>query len=116
MTEEWVIYLEDILEAVEKIEKFTSDLSYQEFVEDEKTVDAVLHNFEVIGEAAKNVPQGIREKYDKLPWTEMAGMRDKLIHGYATIDLEIIWKTVTSDVPELRLQVKNLQEKLAEKD
>ncbi|MFB6229092.1 MAG: DUF86 domain-containing protein [Halobacteriales archaeon] len=60
---------------------------YEEFVEDKKTVDAVLRNFEVIGEAAKNVPEETRREYSHVPWAEMAGMRDKLIHGYATIEL-----------------------------
>lgn len=76
-------------------------MTYEAFVDDEKTVDAVLRNFEVMGEAAKNVPDDVRSEYDQVPWTEMAGMRDKLIHGYATIDLEIIWTTVRSDVPEI---------------
>jgi uncharacterized protein with HEPN domain len=82
---EVVDYLDDIIEASEKIERFTDGMRYDEFVEDKKTVDAVLRNFEVIGEAAKNVPDESRREYSHVPWVEMAGMRDKLIHGYATI-------------------------------
>jgi len=94
-------YLEDIVEGAEKIERFTDDMAYEEFERDEKTVDAVLRNLEVIGEAAKNVPEDVRREYSEIPWAEMAGMRDKLIHGYATIELEIVWTTVQEDVPEL---------------
>jgi len=102
MTDEQVLdYLEDVLEAAEKIERFTAGMNYDDFEADEKTVDAVLRNFEVIGEAAKNVPEDVRRNHPDVPWTEMAGMRDKLIHGYATIDLEIIWATVETDVQTL---------------
>lgn len=102
MTEEEVLdYLEDIVEGAEKIERFTDGMTDEEFERDEKTVDAVLRNLEVIGEAAKNVPEDVRREYSEIPWAEMAGMRDKLIHGYATIELEIVWTTVQEDVPEL---------------
>lgn len=94
-------YLEDVLEAAEKIDRFTEGMTYETFIDDEKTVDAVLRNFEVMGEAAKNVPDDLREEHDHVPWAEMAGMRDKLIHGYTTVDLEIVWTTVNEDVPEL---------------
>jgi len=94
-------YLEDIVEGAEKIERFTDGMTFEEFERDEKTVDAVLRNLEVIGEAAKNVPEDVRREYSEVPWSEMAGMRDKLIHGYATIELEIVWTTVQEDVPEL---------------
>ncbi len=114
MTQEYMDYIEDIVKALEKIEKFTSGMNYEEFVKDERTVDAVLRNFEVIGEAAKNVPEDVKEQHDKLPWREMAGMRDKLIHGYATVDLQIIWKTVTSDIPNLHPKIRDLKQKLAE--
>ncbi|WP_197431261.1 DUF86 domain-containing protein [Halorubrum sp. CBA1125] len=92
-------YLDDILEAVEKIEQFTEGMDYEEFTADPKTVDAVLRNFGVIGEAAKNIPEDIRQEYSDVPWSEMAGMRDKLIHGYATVELEIVWTTVEKEVP-----------------
>jgi len=94
-------YLEDIVEGAEKIERFTDGITFEEFERDEKTVDAVLRNLEVIGEAAKNVPEDVRREYSEVPWSEMAGMRDKLIHGYATIELEIVWTTVQEDVPDL---------------
>lgn len=107
-------YLEDIVDAAEKIDRFTDGMTYEAFVDDEKTVDAVLRNFEVIGEAAKNVPEDIRREHGDVPWTEMAGMRDKLIHGYATIELEIVWATVAEEVPPLIPRLRTLREELAE--
>ncbi|OYR75644.1 HepT-like ribonuclease domain-containing protein [Halorubrum ezzemoulense] len=105
-------YLDDILDGVEKIKRYTREMTYEEFVEDAKTVDAVLRNFEVIGEAAKNVPDDIRQEYDDVPWSEMAGMRDKLIHGYATVELQIIWTTVQEEVPALGAQITSVRDEL----
>lgn len=98
-------HIHDILEAAEKIQRYTDGMTRESFIEDDKTVDAVLRNFEVIGEASKNVPQRIREEHDDVPWSEMAGMRDKLIHGYATVDLDIVWTTVETEVPALSSQL-----------
>ena len=105
-------YLDDIHEAARKIERYTTEMTYEEFVDDERTVDAVLRNFEVIGEAAKNVPDDVRQEYPDLPWTEMAGMRDKLIHGYASIELEIVWTTVQDEIPTLIPRIEAVQDDL----
>ena len=83
-------YLDDILDAVEKIEHFTDGMDYAEFIEDSKTVDAVLRHFGVIGEAAKNIPEDVRRGYGDVPWSEVAGMRAILIHRYATVELQIV--------------------------
>jgi uncharacterized protein with HEPN domain len=105
-------YLDDIIEAGEKIERFTDGMSYEEFIEDQKTVDAVLRNFEVIGEAAKNVPERSRREYSHVPWSEMAGMRDELIHGYATVDLRIVRTTVQEEIRSLTVEIKTLRDEL----
>ena len=105
-------YVDDICEAVEKIERYTAGMDYEEFVDDERTVDAVLRNFEVIGEAAKNVPEEIRREHDDVPWSEMAGMRDKLIHGYATIELQIVWETVEEEIPTLKPRMEAVRAEL----
>ena len=105
-------YLDDILESVEKIKRFTKGMSYDEFVDDPKTVDAVLRNFEVIGEAAKNVPDDIRTEYTDVPWSEMAGMRDKLIHGYATVELQVVWETIRKEIPTLGTQIESVRDEL----
>ena len=76
------VYVEDIIDAINSIEAYTKGLTYEGFVRDRKTVDAVIRNFEVIGEATKHIPLAVRREYPKVPWRDMAGMRDKLIHGY----------------------------------
>lgn len=101
-------YIEDMLEAAEKIEQYTDRMGHEEFVTDEKTVDAVLRNLEILGEASKLISEDAREHALEIPWSEMAGMRDKLIHGYATIDLDIVWQTVTEEVPQLRSKLDEL--------
>ena len=105
-------YLNDIIDAGQKIEQYTRGMDYEDFASDQKTVDAVLRNFEVIGEAAKNVPNEIYDKYSEIPWSEMPEMRDKLIHGYATIELRIVWMTIQEEIPTLIPQIKTVQEDL----
>lgn len=95
-------YLDDMLEAAEKIERYIDGMSHEEFVSDEKTVDAVRRNLEILGEASKLISEDVREQAPEMPWSEMAGMRDKLIHGYATIDLDIVWQTISEHIPQLR--------------
>jgi len=85
-------------------------MDYEAFVEDPKTVDAVLRNFEVIGEAAKNVPEEIRQEYSDVPWSEMTGMRDKLIHGYATVELRIVWTTIQEELPTLGPRIESIRD------
>ena len=106
-------YLDDILDAVDKIEGFTRGMSYQEFSGDDKTVYAVVRALEVIGEATKCIPRQVRDNNPSLPWNEMAGMRDKLIHAYFGINRAIIRRTVRDDIPPLRSAVQRLLDDLA---
>lgn len=92
-------YLRDILENAEKAIGFAAGMTGDEFIQDEKTVFAVIRAIEVIGEATKKIPSKIREKYPLVPWREMAGTRDKLIHDYFGVNSAVIWKTVTEDIP-----------------
>jgi uncharacterized protein with HEPN domain len=94
-------YLRDILENAEKAISFVAGMTGDEFIQDEKTVFAVIRAIEVIGEATKKIPNIIRDKYPHLPWREMAGTRDKLIHDYFGVNSTVIWKTVTEDIPLL---------------
>lgn len=94
MPRDYRVFLEDILQAIGKIRRFTSGMSFQDFVCDEKTIDSVIRNLEVIGEAVKNLPDDLRLKYPSIDWKRMAGLRDILIHEYFGIDLEIIWDVV----------------------
>ena len=81
---------------------FTADISFEEFERDKKTQHAVIHCLEVIGEAVKKIPDDIRMRYNKIPWKEIAGMRDKLIHEYFGVDLETVWITIVEDIPPLK--------------
>ncbi len=102
---EIVDYLQDILDAIEKTERFISGMDYAQFAADEKTVFAVIRALEIVGEAAKNVPQAIRSRYPSVPWREMSGIRDKLTHGYFRVNLQVVWRTIREDLPGLRSEV-----------
>jgi len=98
---EWQFRIQDILDCIEKISRYTEDMAYDQFVADDKTVDAVVRNLEIIGEAASHVPDEILERYWKLPWSKMRGMRNILAHDYAGVDLQIVWTTAKEDLPLL---------------
>lgn len=106
------IYIKDMIEGIEKAEGFTKDLSYENFAADEKTHYAVVRCIEIIGEAAKHVPQEIRKEYSDIPWKDMAGMRDKVTHFYFGVNLEKVWLVVKKDFPQLKPLIKKALEKL----
>ncbi len=95
-------YFNDIITTIDKIESFVGDISKDEFAVDEKTQFAVIRGLEIIGEAAKKIPRESQEEYPKVPWKELAGMRDKLIHAYFGVNIEIVWITVKKDLPEIK--------------
>jgi uncharacterized protein with HEPN domain len=103
---DWRLRIEDILEAIGRITHYTDGMTWETFNADQKTLDAVIRNIEVIGEAARNVPDDIVAQYADLPWAEMRAMRNILIHEYFLISVPILWHTVTEDlaplVPALR--------------
>jgi uncharacterized protein with HEPN domain len=101
-------YLRDILSMMDKIETFIAGLDFDQFVQDDKTYMAVVRAIEVIGEAAKNVPASVRKQYPQIPWKQMAGMRDKMIHAYFGTDATIVWETATARVPELKPQIEQI--------
>ena len=105
-----ILYVEDILEAIEKIKRYTEGMDFDDFVEDEKTVDAVIRNLEIIGEAVKNLPEEFKAMYPDLPWREIAGMRDRLIHAYFGVDLSIVWYTIKNDLDEIEFRLKSIME------
>ena len=109
------LYLEDVLEASRKLRDFTKGMSYEEFLRDEKTKDAVLRNLEVIGEAAKNLPEDFKTAWAEVEWKKAAGMRNKLIHEYFGVSPQIVWETLKNDIPKLEHQVKNILEALEKK-
>ena len=108
MKREFRLYLDDILESLVLIEEFTADMDFEQFFADEKTKNAVVKRIEIIGEATKNIPKNIRDKYPNLPWKQMARMRDKLSHEYFGIRYDIVWKVVKKRLPEIKLHIKRI--------
>jgi len=98
---EWKLRLEDILEAIATIDRYATGMDYEAFRADSKTVDAVVRNLEIIGEAARHVPDAIRKRYSDVPWARMRDMRNVLIHEYSGVSVSIVWQTVRDDLPPL---------------
>jgi uncharacterized protein with HEPN domain len=96
------LYIKDILQNMNDAEEFMQGLLYDQFASDKKTLNAVLRSIEVIGEAAKKAPVEIRTKYPSVPWKEMAGVRDKIIHFYFGVDREAVWLVVKERIPSLK--------------
>lgn len=99
------IFLTHILESIDQIEKSTKNITVVYFRSDRDKQNSVIREFEIIGEAAKNIPAGFRRKYPQIPWARAIGMRNKLIHEYFGVDLGLIWKTVKEDFPRLKTQI-----------
>lgn len=99
MKREIADYIQDIVEAMINAIEFVKNMDYEDFSEDTKTVYAVIRAIEIMGEAVKNIPVGFREKYPQIPWNEIAGMRNKVIHAYFVVSLERIWETIKRDIP-----------------
>jgi uncharacterized protein with HEPN domain len=95
----YIDYVKDTLEAIEKATVFVEGMGYDEFARDDKTIYAVIRALEIIGEATKKIPQGVKDSHTEIPWREIAGMRDKLIHDYFGVNLVVVWKAVSEDLP-----------------
>jgi uncharacterized protein with HEPN domain len=109
-------YIADMLENAQKARKFVGEMEFEEFVRDEKTQYAVLRALEVLGEAAKKVPIEWREAYSEVPWQVIAGMRDKLIHDYAGVNMAVVWRTVKEDLPPLIEQLRRMLKGLTDEE
>ena len=99
------LYLEDILESINQIEGYIANLTLDDFIKDNKTIDAVVRNLETIGEAAKQIDEETKKKYNDIPWREIVDFRNRIIHGYFVIDYEIIWQIISKDLPDLKQKV-----------
>ncbi len=113
----WLVYLQDIVDAIVSIEGFVAGMELDDFLEDDKTSSAVIRKFEVIGEAAKHIPVDVKEANPQTPWKEMAGMRDRLIHAYFGIDYQLVWHTLKNRLPAVKSELLRISKgKNKEKD
>ena len=101
-------FLSDIKEAIRRIEVYIEKMNYEKFLQDIKTQDAVVRNLEIIGEAAKNISSDFKEKYPKIPWKELAGVRDRLIHHYFGVNYDIVWVIVNEELSAVIIQVEEV--------
>lgn len=102
------MYLDDLLLAMDRIAEYIQGYSFVDFKRDYKTVDAVIRNFEIIGEASKNLPKELKDRYPDIPWSEMYLLRNKVSHEYFGVDYEIIWDIASNYLPENRSQIENI--------
>jgi len=105
-------YLSDILDSMNKIDSFTKDMNLDDFKNDDKTFYAVIRALEIIGEAVKKLPKTIKSRYGKIPWQQIAGMRDKLIHDYFGVDSEVVWETIKTDIPQVKPLIEKIHKEL----
>ena len=105
-----LLLLEDIIESGNKILNYTADLSFDQFIKDSKTADAVIRNFEIIGEAAKRLPEDFKEKHADIDWHRIRGFRNRIVHDYFGIDFSIVWQIKESFLPELLKKLNSLEE------
>ncbi len=105
------IYIGHILEAISGIEEYIAGISFDEFLKDKKTQDAVLRKLEVVGEASKRLSDGLMKSIPEIPWRNVIGMRNKLIHDYFGVDLNEVWKTAAEDIIALKSALEKYQSK-----
>jgi len=103
------LLLEDISAAIEKIERYIAGMAKDSFMADEKTIDAIVRNLEIIGEAARQMPEAFKEINKVVPWDQITGLRNRIVHDYFGLDLEIIWFIITSDLPDLKKNIQKIQ-------
>jgi len=102
------LFIEDILDYIERIEKSVKNLTGKKFKSDNMLIDATVRRLEIIGEAAKNISDKTREKYPEIPWKDIAGFRDVIIHGYFKVDLNTVWKVIKDDLPKLKEKINKI--------
>jgi len=103
------ILIEDIKESCEKIFRYTDGLSYEQFDSDDRTIDAVIRNFEIIGEAANRLSEDIKDKHSEIDWFKIRGFRNRIVHDYAGVDLQIVWKIIQDYLPKAYAEIKKIE-------
>jgi len=106
------ILLEHILESIRRIKSYTKDLSKEDFLKAEQVQDAVIRRLEIIGEAVKNIPGELTKLYPDISWKYIAGLRDIVVHAYFRVDLDLVWKTLIEDIPELKVNISKILQEL----
>ena len=99
------LFIEDILKAIDKVEGYIEDFTYETFAKNDMAQDAVIRNFEIIGEASKNISEDLREEFSDIPWRRMIGLRNIAVHEYFGVDLGIIWEIITKNLPETKPKI-----------
>jgi uncharacterized protein with HEPN domain len=105
---EWKLFIEDILESIQLIKNYVENMGFDDFKNDRKTIDAVVRNFEIIGEASRFIPDEIKEKYENADWKGIVGLRNRIAHEYFDISLSIVWHIVMKELPTLEDQMKEI--------
>lgn len=108
MSDEFLDYVEDIIDAMEKAETAITGVDYDRFAADFMINFVVVRALEIVGEATKRLPMTLRDQYPTIPWKDMAGMRNIIIHGYDRVNLKIVWKVVTQDIPQVKPQIEQI--------
>lgn len=106
------IFIDDILESIDRIEQYIKGLSYEDFVEKQMVIDAVVRNLEIIGEASRNIGEDTKSKYADVPWNRMIGLRNIIAHGYFDVDLTIVWRIITKNLPETKPSIIQMSKNL----
>lgn len=102
------LYLEDILESLEKIEKYSENLTRSKFKEKDIVIDAILRNIEIFGEASRKLPDNFKTQYKHIPWRKIIGLRNIILHEYSNVDLDIIWDVINKNIPKTKNQIKEI--------
>ena len=110
MQKSYRLYLDDIFACINRIEKYTGDLSYEEFIKNELVADAVIRNLEIIGEASKNLPIEIKRKHENIEWNKIIGFRNILIHEYSGVNFKIIWDVIKNKIPMLKETINRINQ------
>ncbi|MEW5807725.1 MAG: DUF86 domain-containing protein [Acidobacteriota bacterium] len=107
---DWKLFVEDILESLSLIEEYARNMEFEDFKKDRKTIDAIVRNLEIIGEASKFIPGSVKDKFSYVDWKAIVGLRNRIAHDYFGLSLSIIWEIIKKELPILKEQMKNIAE------